>query len=94
LFNALIGAQSKLLKFAKDNTVWCGLPPQVVVSLKEAVGKVTEIRTRVCQAAAAPQRPSAPSLSDALSSPVPNSNNIKTGRGTFDTLTGNPLEKK
>jgi hypothetical protein len=33
-------------------------------------------------------------LSDALSGPVPDSNNIKTGRGTFDTLTGNPLEKK
>jgi hypothetical protein len=32
-------------------------------------------------------------LSDALSSPVPDSNNIKTGRGTFDTLTGSPLGK-
>jgi hypothetical protein len=28
-----------------------------------------------------------------LSGPVPDSNNIKTGRGTFDTLTGNPLGK-
>jgi len=27
------------------------------------------------------------------SSPIPDSNNIKTGRGTFDTLTGSPLGK-
>src|SRR6185312_15662372 len=87
LFNTLISAQSKMLKYANDNTVWCGIPPQIIASLKEAVGKTSEIRTKVCQVAAAPQRPAAPSLSDALSSPVPNSNNIKTGRGTFDTLT-------
>ena len=33
-----------------------------------------------------------PSLSDVLGgSAVPDANNIKTGRGTFDTLTGTPL---
>jgi hypothetical protein len=93
LFNGLIAAQSKMLKYASDNTVWCGIPPQIVASLKEAVGKTSEIRTKVCQVATAPQRPTAPSLNDALSSPVPNSSNVKTGRGTFDTLTGNALGK-
>ncbi len=92
LFGALVTAQSKMLKYASDNTVWCGIPPQVVETLKQSIAKVSEIRTKVCQAAAAPQQ-SGPSLSDALSSPVPNSNNIKTGRGTFDTLTGSPLGK-
>jgi hypothetical protein len=94
LFNALVTAPSKMLTFATDNAAWCGIPNQVTASLKEGVAKISEIRTKVCQAAAAPQRPAGPSLSDALSGPVPNSNNIKTGRGTFDTLTGNPLEKK
>ena len=56
--------------------------------------KVAEIRTKVCQVAAAPQRQQGPSLSDALSAPVPDSNNIKTGRGTYDTLTGSPLGNK
>ena len=93
LFNAFVAAQSKMLKYATDNAAWCGIPNQVTASLKEGLAKASEIRTKVCQAAAAPQ-PAAPSLSDALSGPVPDSNNIKTGRGTFDTLTGNPLEKK
>lgn len=90
LFTALVAAQSKMAKYAADNSVWCGIPNQIVADLKEGIAKTSEIRTKVCQAAAAP-RPSGPSLSEALSSPVPNSNNIKTGRGTFDTLTGNPL---
>ena len=92
LFGAFISAQAKMLKYASDNTVWCGIPPQVIENLKQGVAKISEVRTRVCQAAAAPQ-PTGPSLSDALSNPVPDSNNIKTGRGTFDTLTGNSLGK-
>jgi len=91
LFGALATAQSKMLKFANENGTWCGIPPQVAEQLKLAEAKVSEIRTKVCQAAAAPARPQGPSLSDALTSPIPDSNNIKTGRGTFDTLTGNPL---
>lgn len=94
LFNAFVAAQSKMLKYATDNAAWCGIPNQITANLKEGIAKTSEIRARVCQAAAAPPRPAGPSLSDALSGPVPDSNNIKTGRGTFDTLTGNPLEKK
>lgn len=91
LFTALVAAQSKMAKYAADNGVWCGIPNQVVANLKEGLAKASEVRAKVCQVAAAPPRPSGPSLSDALSSPVPNSNNIKTGRGTFDTLTGSPI---
>ena len=93
LFNAFVAAQSKMLKYATDNATWCGIPNQIMANLKEGIVKTSEVRTRVCQAAAAPPRPSGPSLSDALTSPVPDSNNIKTGRGTFDTLTGNALGK-
>jgi hypothetical protein len=92
LFGALLTSQQKMLKYTTENGVWCGIPKQVADQIKLAVTKVSEIRTKVCQAAANPAvRP--PSLSDALSSPVPDSNNIKTGRGTFDTLTGTPLGK-
>jgi hypothetical protein len=94
LFGALAASQSKMLKYASENTTWCGIPPQIVEQIKVATAKVAEIRTKVCQAAAAPARPQGPSLSDALTSPVPDSNNIKTGRGTFDTLTGSPLGKQ
>ena len=55
-----------------------------------------QIRARVCEAAAHPPiAPHAPTLSDALGTPTPvDSTNIKSGRGTFDTLTGTPLAPK
>jgi len=93
LFNVFIAAQTKMLKYTSENSVWCGIPPQVAESLKKGLAQTSEIRTKVCRAAAAPQQQPGPSLSDALSNPVPDSNNIKTGRGTFDTLTGSPLGK-
>jgi hypothetical protein len=93
LFNAFSAAETKIIKYAEDNAVWCGMPLQVLVNIKKEHAKTSEIRTRVCQAAAAPARPAAPSLSDALGSPIPDANNIKSGRGTYDTLTGTPLAK-
>ena len=57
LFNAFVAAQSKMLKYATDNAAWCGIPNQVAANLKEGIAKTSEIRTKVCQAAAAPQRP-------------------------------------
>ncbi len=91
LFNAFSAAEIKLIKYAEENTAWCGIPPNVVEDMKKSHVRTAGIRTKVCQAAAAPPRPRGPSLSDALSAPLPNSGNIKTGRGTFDTLTGTPL---
>jgi hypothetical protein len=94
LFNEFTAAEAKMIKYAEGNTVWCGIPAEVVTNIKAQHVKSTDIRNRVCQAAAAPPRPAGPSLSDALSAPVPDSNNIKTGRGgTYDTLTGTPLGK-
>jgi hypothetical protein len=94
LFNVFTAAEAKMLKYAVDNATSCGIPPQIITSIKQQHAKTTEYRTRLCQAAAAPQRPAAPTLSDALTAPITDSNNIKTGGGTFDTLTGTPLGSK
>jgi hypothetical protein len=91
LFNAFSAVEEKMVKYAETNSVWCGIPPQVIMQIKQQHAKTEEIRTRVCQAAAAPPRPVGPTLSDSLGAPITDSNNIKTGRGTFDTLTGTPL---
>jgi hypothetical protein len=91
LFNSFSAAEAKMVKYAVANATECRIPPEILDGMKKAHLKTTEIRTNVCRAAAAPAPPAGPSLSDALSAPVPNSNNIKTGRGTFDTLTGTPL---
>jgi hypothetical protein len=94
MFNAFAAAEAKMIKYAVDNATSCGIPQEVAVNLKKSHSKTLEIRTRVCQAAAAPPRPPGPTLSDALNAPITDSKNIKTGRGTFDTLTGNPLGGK
>jgi hypothetical protein len=94
LFNAFAAAEVKMIKYAADNSAWCGIPQEIVQNLRKSHTQTAAIRTRVCQAAAAPPRPTGPSLSDALTTPVPDSSNIKTGRGTFDTLTGTPLGNK
>jgi hypothetical protein len=91
LLTAFAASQEKLLKFAKENETWCGIPPQLIQQISTGHANVAKARTRVCQMAAAPPRPAGPSLSDALGGPIPDASNIKTGRGTFDTLTGTPL---
>ncbi|MSP31988.1 MAG: hypothetical protein EXR03_04085 [Pseudolabrys sp.] len=95
LFNAFSASEVKLIKYANDNSTWCGIPPEVAENLKKGHARTAEMRSKICQAAAAgPARPAAPSLSDALNAPIADSSNIKTGRGTFDTLTGTPLGAK
>jgi hypothetical protein len=94
LFNVFSAAEAKMIKYAVDNAVSCGIPAEVLINMKKGHAKTSDIRTKVCQAAAAPPRPTGPSLSDAFSAPITDSNNIKTGRGTFDTLTGTPLGSK
>lgn len=95
LFNAFSEAEVKMIKFAGSNANRCGIPPDIVKTLTQNHVKTNAIRTNVCRAAAGPPQMQGPSLSDALSAPVPDASNIKTGRGTgtYDTLTGTPLGK-
>jgi hypothetical protein len=94
LFSAFYAAEAKLIKYATANQSSCGIPPQAIESMKQQHTKTNGVRTNVCRVATSPQRPAGPSLSDALSAPIPDSDNIKTGRGTYDTLTGSPLGSK
>jgi hypothetical protein len=91
LFNAFSAAEVKMIKFAAEKATSCGIPADFVSSLKKSHVKTTEIRTKVCQVAARPAQPAAPSLSEALTAPVADSKNIRGGGGTFDTLSGSPL---
>ena len=91
LLTAFAASQDRFLAFAKKNETWCGIPAQLIQQISTGRDNVGKARTKVCQMAAQPQRQAAPSLSDALGAPITDSSNIKTGRGTFDTLTGTPL---
>ncbi len=89
-------AESTMIKYVEENSVWCGFPPDAVQNLKAGQSKSAAYRKQACAAAAAsqaPRRPAGPSLSDALSAPVPDANTTRTGRGTLDSLGGNPLAR-
>ena len=93
LFTVFSTAEAKMLKYAVDNKSSCGVPDEVIKQIKAGHERTNEIKTKVCQIAAAPPRPAGPTLSDTLGAPIPNANNIRSGGGTFDTLTGNPIGK-
>jgi hypothetical protein len=84
-------AEAAALKFLETNKTWCGIPDEVVASAKANHDKTMKFRNMVCSPA--PQ-PRVPTLSDSIGGPnLDTVKNTKTGHGTFDTLTGNPLAK-
>jgi hypothetical protein len=84
-------AEEKAALFLEKNKGFCGVPDQAISSAKEMHAKTVKFREMVC--APAPQ-PHVPTLSDAMGAPaLDTAKNTKTGAGTFDTLTGNPLAK-
>lgn len=93
LVQRFTSAEAAVVKFLETNKTWCGVPEQVVQQAKANHEKTLKFRTAVCtEAPAAKPRP--PSLSDAIGTPsVDSAENTRTGRGTFDTLNGNPLAK-
>jgi len=84
-------AEDKVVKFLEDNKTVCGIPPQIVTQAKQGHVGTVKFRDTVC---AEGPKPKIPTLSDAIpTTPVDTSKNTKTGPGTFDTLTGNPLNR-
>ncbi len=94
LFKTFIASEAKFIQGMSENVSVCGVPPQAIKSYQESHGKAVQIGKQVCDAAEHP-RQTGPSLSDALNSaPVlPDADNTKTGRGTYDTLQGNALAR-
>ena len=84
-------AEDKVVKFLEDNKKSCGVPDQAVVQAKTMHANTVKFRDTVC---AEGPKPKIPTLSDAIGAPpAETGTNTKTGRGTLDTLTGNPLAK-
>jgi hypothetical protein len=84
-------AEEKVVKFLDDNKTACGVPQQAVTQAKAMHANTMKFRDTVC---AEGPKAKAPTLSDAIgTTPLDTSTNTKTGRGTLDTLTGNPLAK-
>ena len=92
LMTNFVAAETNVVKFLEANKVWCGVPEDALKVSKANHEKSIKFRSAACSEEG--PRPKAPSLSDAIKTPsMDTAKNTKTGRGTFDTLTGNPLAR-
>jgi len=92
LMTAFVASETEVLKFLVDNKTWCQIPDQAITNVKASHEKSLKFREVACTEQA---KPRVPTLSDAIkSTPVDTSRNTRAGTGgTFDTLTGNPLQR-
>ena len=93
LISRFYSAESTVIKFLEDNKTWCGIPQEAITSAKTNHEHTGKFRTAACTEQPA-AKPRVPTLSDAITTPsVDTGDNTKTGRGTLDSLNGNPLAK-
>jgi hypothetical protein len=86
-------AEATVVKFLEDNKTWCGIPEQAIKMAKDNHEHTLKFRTAACAEGPA-AKPRVPTLSDAIGTPsVDSGANTKTGRGTLDSLNGNPLAR-
>ncbi len=94
LFKSFAVKEAKMVKFLETNQKLCGVPPQLIPQIKGNHAKTIQIRNAVCSAGPSGPGPG-PTLSDALGGPIiaDDTSSKQPGRGTFDTLTGNALQR-
>jgi hypothetical protein len=91
LVQRFAAAEETVVKFLERNKSWCGVPEQAITAAKANHEHTLKFRTAACTEAVKPRQPT---LSDAIGTPsVDTAGNTKTGRGTLDSLNGNPLAK-
>jgi hypothetical protein len=93
LFRNFSEAEEKVVKYAVANQKNCNIPTNAVDSMKKNHAKTAQVRDKVC----APEpvaKPAGPNLGEAIgTTSLPTPDSTRTGGGTFDTLTGNPLSR-
>jgi hypothetical protein len=93
LVQRYFSAESTVLKFLEDNKTWCGIPPEAIKAAKDNHEHTAKFRTAACQEGPT-GKPKEPTLSDAIGTPsIDTGSNTRTGRGTLDSLNGNPLAR-
>jgi hypothetical protein len=93
LFKAYLGSEAKMIKALETNAQICGVPADMIKQVKAQHGQASQTGKQICDVAARGPMQAGPSFSDALGSTplVPDAD--KKGWGTFDTLTGNALQR-
>ncbi|WP_208823750.1 hypothetical protein [Bradyrhizobium neotropicale] len=92
-------AELKMMKYVKDNSAKCGIPPQILEQLQNGHKNTEAMQKKVCAVAQqmATQQargPAGPTLSEVLgSASAPEAVPTRKGGSTFDTLNGNVLSR-
>ncbi|MSP45194.1 MAG: hypothetical protein EXQ83_04830 [Xanthobacteraceae bacterium] len=94
LFKSFAIKEARMIKFLETNQKLCGVPLQIIPQVKANHAKTIQIRNNVCSTGPSGPGPG-PTLSDALGGPIiaDDTTSKQPGRGTFDTLTGNALQR-
>jgi len=91
LITRFSAAEETVIRFLVKNQTTCGVPEQAIKTSKVNHEQTLKFRKLAC--AEAP-KPKEPTLSDFIGQPsVDTSSNTSTGRGTLDSLSGNPLNR-
>lgn len=101
LFRAYTAAEAKWVKFLQDNKEWCQIPSEIADKAKASSRGTASTRDKICQIAAnggQPQGgpgkpPPQGSISSALGITTGYSLGQGNGKGVFDTLNGNALQR-
>jgi hypothetical protein len=89
-------AEQRFMNFVATKQSACNIPAEVPKQMKEAHSHTEQMHKQICKmASSAPQGPSGPSLSDVIGSPsiVDEAPTKRKGGSTFDTLSGNVLQR-
>ncbi len=92
-------AELKMMKYVKENSAKCGIPPQILEQLQNGHKNTETMQKKVCAVAQqmATQQargPAGPTLSEVLgSASAPEAVPTRKGGSTFDTLNGNVLSR-
>jgi len=93
LITRFADAEAGVVKFLEANKTWCGIPDEAIKAAKANHERTLKFRTAACTEAPT-AHPRQPTLSDFIGTQsVDTGANTRTGHGTLDSLSGNPLAK-
>src|SRR5262249_12305441 len=60
LIKSFSAAEAKVVRFITTNAQKCGVPPEAITQMKSNHSRTRKVENQICNAAAAPQRPTGP----------------------------------
>ena len=97
-FKSFTAAESKMVKYIKENAQWCGIPAEVPTQMQAQHSRMLKTQNQICNGggvAGGVPKPAGPGLSEALGTTRGGGtlDPLAPQTGTMNTLTGNALAR-